>query len=116
MSKEEKIKYQDLLVLFEETKGKIKEAGLLCDTLHMSPKTYDLVMAGLEELSGVEKMPISDVMCLGLKLIKHKNMPENTVVFSHLGKVKKIEDWDLRGIDNGTQKNTKKESTKKCSV
>ena len=118
MSKEEKITYQDLMLLFEETKGKIKEAGLLCDMMHMHPKVYDIIMAGLKDLSGLEKIPISNnVMCLGLKLIKSKLVPENTVIFSHQGKVRRIEDWDLRGLENnGTQKNTKKESTKKCSV
>jgi len=122
MSKEEKINYQDLMVLFEETKGKIKEAGLRCDTIHMSPKVYDIVMAGLRDLSGLEKMPFSNVMLLGLKLIKSKLVPENTVIFSHQGKVRRIEDWDLRGLeDNGNNRKTKKknkekESTKKCSV
>ncbi len=110
MQKEKEMNYTDLVVLFEKTKSKIKEAGLRCDTMHMSPKVYDLIVAGLKELSGSEKIPTSEVLYMGLKIIKHKNMSENTVIFSYQGKVKKIEEWDLRGLENGNQKNKEKES------
>ena len=117
MSKEEKINCQDLLTLLEEAKDKVKEAGLRCDTIHMNPKIYTLILAGLQDLSDLKKLPFSNVMLLGLKLVKHKIMPENVVIFSYQGKVRRIEDWSLEGVkNNGTQKNKEKESTNKCSV
>lgn len=109
MSKEEKIKYQDLLTLLEEAKGKVKVAGLVCDTIYMSPKVYDLVVAALKDLSGLEKAPVSNIMFSGLKLVKSKLVPENIAVFAQQGKVKKIEEWDLEGLeDNGSDSKTKK--------
>jgi len=109
MSKEEKINCQDLLTLLEEAKDKVKEAGLHCDTIHMSPKIYDLVVARIKDLSG-EKEPISNVTFSGLKLVKDEHMPENIVTLSQQGEVKKVEEWDLRGLENAKEKNAEKES------
>ena len=92
---EEKINFQDMMSLLEEAKDKVKEAGLRCDTLYMSPKVYDLVMTELKKLTQLEKKPISNIMCMGLKLVKSKLVPENIVLFSQQGKIQKIEKWDL---------------------
>lgn len=92
------IKNQDLLTLLEEAKEKVKEAGLRCDTICAHPKAYDLIVAGVKDLSGLESPPLSNIMYLGLKLVKNKDLPENIVVFAQQGKVKKIEEWDLSGL------------------
>lgn len=98
MSKtEEKINSQDLLSLLEEAKAKVKEAGGRCDTMHMSPKVYDLVVAELTELFG-EKTLISNITCMGLKLVKSKLVPENTVFFSQQGKIQKNGMWNLENL------------------
>lgn len=97
MPEKEKINYSDLITLFEDTKANIQEAGLRCDTIHMNPEVYDIIVAGLRGLSGLKIMKVT---CMGLKLVKSKLMPENVVIFSHQGKVKRIEDWDLKGLKN----------------
>lgn len=113
MSEEEKIKCQDLLTLLEEAKDKVKEAGLHCDTIQMSPKIYDLVVARIEDLSG-EKEPISNITFSGLKLVKNKHLPENTVLLSQQGKLKRVETWDLKGLeDNGNDRKTEKKNEEK---
>jgi len=115
VSKEEKINCQDLLTLLEEAKDKVKEAGLRCDTIYMSSKVYDLVVARIKDLSG-ETEPISNIMFSGLKLVKRKWMPENIVVLAQQGEVKEIEEWDLSGLEDNESSKTKEKNEEKESA
>ena len=101
--------------MLEEAKDKVKEAGLLCDTILMHPKVYDLVVARIKDLSG-EIEAISNITFSGLRLVKNKSVPENMVFFSQRGKLKRIERWDVSGLENdGSNSKTKKKDKEKGS-